>query len=206
MKKYCLVLALIFAWHSALLAQDATFLQVHFLYGSKPLKAFKNTEQKWFGGMIGGHVGIAMDSNKILNILPKGHFHYVAHGTNKHSIYRFDDFKTFYEILGNDVSQVKKAIVYIPISPQQKVIFDSIANAYTSNTPYDYAFLGMRCGGASHDILGQLGIVQNWGYRKTFLRIFYPKILRKKILKKAKVNHWKIYTEPGCTTRKWEQD
>ncbi|WP_338814872.1 hypothetical protein V9L05_06675 [Bernardetia sp. Wsw4-3y2] len=51
-------------------SQDTTFLKVHFLYGSKPLKSDKNTEQKWFGGILGGHVGIEVEEDKVLNFLP----------------------------------------------------------------------------------------------------------------------------------------
>ncbi len=59
-------------------AGDTAFLKVHFLYGSRPLK--KNTrtlKKKWFGGILGGHVGIEGDSNRIINFLPSGPFTYL---------------------------------------------------------------------------------------------------------------------------------
>ena len=58
-------------------SQDGIFLKVHFLYGSKPLKRDKNTEQKWFGGILGGHVGIEVKEDKVLNFLPSREFFYL---------------------------------------------------------------------------------------------------------------------------------
>ncbi len=30
---------------------------------------------------------------------------------------------------------------------------DSLVNSYTTQTPYDYVFLGMRCASSSYDVL-----------------------------------------------------
>jgi hypothetical protein len=68
-------------------AQDTAYLKVHFLYGSKPLKKFRDTEQKWFGGILGGHVGIEGDSDRIVNFLPSGKFHWFAKKNELHSTY-----------------------------------------------------------------------------------------------------------------------
>ena len=59
-------------------SQDSVFIKVHFLYGSKPYARYKDTEPKWFGGMLGGHVGIETDSGRILDFGPKGRFHWLA--------------------------------------------------------------------------------------------------------------------------------
>ncbi len=81
-------------------AQDTTYLKVHFLYGSAPLKQYKSTEPKWFGGVLGGHVGIEGDSDRIVNFLPKGKFHVVAKKDNRHSTYAVHSVDDFYAILG----------------------------------------------------------------------------------------------------------
>lgn len=123
-------------------SQDTTFLKVHFLYGSKPLKSDKNTEQKWFGGILGGHVGIEVNKNEILNFLPsRGKFHVFANNEDKHSTYAIHSIPNFYAILGGEPNDVKLAIIYIPITIQQKETFDSIVSAYVGHPPYDYAFL-----------------------------------------------------------------
>jgi hypothetical protein len=185
-------------------SQDS--LKVHFLYGSKPLKKYKNTEQKWFGGILGGHVGIEGDSGRILNFLPSGQFRWFAKKNNRHSTYSVHSVNSFYSILGGDGDSVKKTIVYIPISIQQKQRFDSIASLYLKKTPYDYALFGMRCGAASYEILGQLDILPTYSYNKTYRKIFYPKKLRKRLLKKANENGWVIIRREGSSKRKWEQD
>lgn len=187
-------------------AGDTTFLKVHFLYGSRPLKAYKDSGQKWFGGILGGHVGIEGDSDRIINFLPSGSFHVFKKENNRHSTFAAHNENSFYGILGGDPGSVKKAIIYIPVTAQQKQQFDSIAAAYLAQTPYDYALFGMRCGAASYEILGQLAIVKSYSRKKTAKKIFYPKKLRKRLLKKAAANGWMIVRQEGSHKRQWEKD
>jgi hypothetical protein len=187
-------------------SQDTTYLKVHFLYGSKPLKKYKGAEQKWFGGILGGHVGIEEDSDKIVSFLPSGKFHWVDKKDNRHSTYAIHSVENFYAILGGNPDSVKKAVVYIPVTRQQKQKFDSITAAYLNQTPYDYAFMGMRCGAAAYDILEQLDILPNYSYSKTYKKIFYPEKLRVRLFKKAGENGWTILRQNGSPRRKWEQD
>jgi len=191
---------------SQVYSQDTTWLKVHFLYGSKPLKKYKDTERKWFGGILGGHVGIESDSDKIVNFLKRGKLHWFAKKKERHSRYAIHSVKQFYSLFRSNPDSVKKAIIYIPVTSQQKKQFDSITTAYLQQTPYDYAFWGMRCGAAAYDILGQLNILPQYCYRKTYRKIFYPKKLRKRLLKKAAKNGWLIVRQEGSTRRKWEKD
>jgi hypothetical protein len=186
--------------------QDSLFLKVHFLYGSKPKKEHRATESKWFGGVLGGHVGIELDSNRILNFVPSGKFHVFAKNKDRHSRYAIHSYESFYSILGGEPAQNKKTIVRVPITREQKLLFDSISKAYQEQSPYDYAFIGMRCGAAAYDILGKLDVLKTLPYRRTYRKIFYPKKLRKRLLKKASINGWQVITEPGSASRKWEQD
>jgi hypothetical protein len=199
------IILICFAYSRAY-SQDTVFLKVHFLYGSKPLQQYKDTERKWFGGKLGGHVGIEGDSDRIVNFLKKGKFHWFAKKTNKHSRYAIHTVKQFYSLFQYNPDSVKKAIIYIPVTPGQKQQFDSVTAAYLKETPYDYAFIGMRCSAAAYDILGQLNIFPHYSYRKTYRKIFYPKKLRKRLLKKAASNCWLVVRQNGSTKRKWEQD
>lgn len=187
-------------------ASDSTILKVHFLYGSKPKKEHKSTELKWFGGLHGGHVGIETDSNKILNFVPNGTFHWFAKKDTRNSRFVLHNFEDFYSIFGSESKNVKKSIISVPISGAQKQLFDSIAAAYLTKTPYDYAFIGMRCGAAGYDILAQLGILPILNHKKMYRSIFYPKKLRKRVLKRAKIHNWSCKLEVGIATRKWEQN
>jgi hypothetical protein len=179
---------------------------VHFLYGSKPLKKYKDTEQKWFGGVLGGHVGIEGETDSIVSFVPSGTFHWFAKKDNRHSSYAVHSADNFYAILGGNAESAKKAIVYIPVTRQQKQTFDSITTVYLNQTPYDYAFWGMRCGAAAYEILGQLNILTSYSYSKTYKKIFYPRKLRKQLFKKATENGWKIVRQDGSIKRKWEHD
>ena len=155
---------------------------------------------------MGGHVGIEGDSDRIVNFLPNGKFHWFAKKDNRHSTYAVHSVDNFYAILGSNGDSVKKGIVYIPVTRQQKQKFDSIATVYLKQTPYDYALFGMRCGAATYDILGQLDILSNYSYGKTYKKIFYPRKLRNRLFKKATENGWTIFIQHGSTKRKWEHD
>ncbi len=202
----CLV-AILFLTAAKLHAQDTAYIKVHFLYGSRPLKAYKETEPRWFGGILGGHVGIESKENQIVNFIPHGKFRLVAKNKIKHSRYVVDSFHRFYSRLGGQhPDSTKQAIIIIPVTLQQKEKFDSIASVYLEKTPYDYAFVGMRCGAATYEILAKLGILKQFTPAKTITKIAYPKKLRKRLLRKAEENGWTVIRQEGTTRRKWESD
>lgn len=204
MRNILTLLLIIYSFQSY--SKDTAFIKVHFLYGSKPLKKYKQTEQKWFGGLLGGHAGVEGDSSSIVNFLPSGRFHVFAHKNKRHSAYAVHSFENFYSMFGGEADSVKWAIVYIPVTLPQQKTFDSLTNAYRRQTPYDYAFFGMRCGAATYDILDQLGILPHYTYGKTWRKIFYPKKLRKRLFKLAAENHWTVKRQAGTSRRKWEGD
>jgi hypothetical protein len=187
-------------------AHDTTFIKVHFLYGSKPLKQYRKSEPVWFGGILGGHVGIEGDPDRILNFVPHGKFHLFPQNV-KHSRYAIDSVNYFYSRLGGQhPDSAKQAIVIIPVTLQQKHKFDSITAVYLQQTPYDYALAGMRCGAAAYEILSQLGIMPKLSLSQASLRIIYPKKLRVQLLAEARKNGWVIVRHNGTCHRKWETD
>jgi hypothetical protein len=187
-------------------AQDSSSIRVHFLYGSRPLKEFRQTEPRWFGGILGGHAGIEGADNQVLSFIPHGRFHLVAN-TRKHGKYVVDSVQHFYSRLGGQhPDSAKKAIIVIPVTAQQKLLFDSIAATYLCKAPYDYALIGMRCGAATYEILAQLGIVERLSLVETIIAIPYPKKLRRQLLKEAAENGWTITREEGTARRRWESD
>jgi hypothetical protein len=189
-----------------LYAQDSNYIKVQFIYGSKPLKMYRATEKKWFGGLPGGHVGIETDSCKVLNFHHYKSFHVFMTNTNKHSRFLVNSTNEFWSGFGCPGETVKKATVIIPVTKVQMHRFDSITNSYLSNTPYDYAFIGMRCAAATYDILSQLGIMERYPLKTIYMKIFYPKILRQRLYAKAKENGWAVIKQEGTPKRKWEQD
>jgi hypothetical protein len=188
-------------------AQDSSlFLKVHFLYGSKPLRKYRDVEPKWFGGILGGHVGIQGTGDSIASFTPKGSFHVFAHKRDRHSLYTEHSIDGFYSIMGGSPDSMKKTIVYIPVTRRQMEEFDSITHAYFHHTPYDYALFGMRCSASAYEILAKLDLLPSHSYRHTYWMIFYPAKLRKRLLKKALQTHWRIDHWTGSTHRKWEKD
>jgi hypothetical protein len=207
MRRYFVLLTLFYVCNSfSVLAQDSTTIKVLFLYGSKPKKAFKDVESEWFGGILGGHVGIQLDSTTVIDFMPSGPFHKFAHKTDFSSDFVTHDPNNFFTLFGSPTDSVKHMTVSIPISAAQKKEFDSIASAYLENTPYDYAFFGMRCGAAAYDILSQIDILKQYGHRRTYMKIFYPRKLRRRLVKQAKRKNWNIEQQEGAFRRKWERD
>jgi hypothetical protein len=199
-----LVFYLLTPFHSA--GQDSLHIKVHFLYGSKPKKEFKDSERKWFGGKLGGHVGIEYEPDQIVDFVRSGEFHWFAKKNKRHSRFALRSSSAFWGIFRYPADSVKKASVIIPIARKDKITLDSLIKTYSAQTPYDYAFFGMRCGSATYDILSQLGIFKPYSVPKTSRKIFYPKKLRKRLFAKAEIHQWRIVNEPGTNRRKWERD
>ena len=194
-KSFLFIIGISFTYLS--FAQDT--LTVYFLHGSKPKKACK-TEQNWFGGKLGGHVGISINNSKILNFLPTNG----ASAFNKKEIqskFILSTETAFWNILGV-VDSVTSTVIKIPITASDKDIYNRIKKNYMDISPYSYAFFGYRCASATYDILSQLGIVQRLSDKKTVYKIFYPKKLRKLLTKRS---HYKIQTKEGTIKRKWER-
>jgi hypothetical protein len=202
------VFLICFIWiANAVFAQnDSSFIRVHFLYGSKPKKEYKHIEKKWFGGKLGGHAGVECGENgKILHFIFDRKANAIAKKNSKGK-YLYNSYEEFYSILGGKMDSNKRVTVLIPCSAAQKRIFDSLAKLYTTSPPYDYAFIGMRCGSATYDILAQLDIFKQLGLGRTKMQLFYPRKTRKRVLKQAKKNNWRVERHEGNARRKWEMD
>lgn len=188
-----------------LFAQDSSFIEVQFLYGSKPVKKYKSTEKKWFGGILGGHVGIEDDNQKFYSFEINGK-NKIFSGKPINSVYKIESANEFWKVMKTDEDSIKKTTIIIPVSQQQKQRFDSITAAYCKNVPYCYAVFGMRCAASTYDILAQIGIFPRYSHFKTCMKIFYPRKLRKRLLAKAEKNHWRVIRTEGTPKRKWEKD
>jgi hypothetical protein len=185
---------------------DTFYVRVYFLYGSRPKHAHRHQELKWFGGKLGGHVGLGTDSLRILNFLPNGRVKLFPNDGDPSALFAEDRWNEFRESLGGTADSNKTSTFIIPINQQQKAILDSITSAYLKKVPYDYAFFGMRCAAAAHDVLGQMGLVESYPRRRTIFKIFYPIKLRKRLFYLAAKNHWVVEGREGSLTRKWERN
>jgi hypothetical protein len=186
-------------------SQDSSSIKVQFLYGSRPLKKFKDTEKKWFGGVLGGHVGIESDSGKFYSFEINGR-NRIFSGRYNNSVYRIETAKEFWSVMKTQEDSIKRTTIIIPVTLQQKQKLDSIASAYSKQVPYCYAVFGMRCGASTYDVLAQIGVFHHYCHFKTWMKIFYPGRLRKRLLVKAEKNNWTIIRKEGTPKRKWERD
>lgn len=176
-------------------------IKVHFLYGSKPKKKFKETEFKSFGGLHGGHVSIEVDGIDY-NFEPTYSHHVFPHKRNIKADFVDNNLngKSRY-------SETSKTVTFlIPLTQEQYLKIIQIHQNYCKTTPYDYAFFGMRCANSTQDILGQIGVLKR---KKRFINVlttFYPRKLRKRLFKLAKTKNYQTVATQGRQTRKWERD
>ncbi len=182
-------------------ARSDDTIKVHFLYGSKPAKGHKHHEGKWFGGIHGGHVTIEIDG-RAYGFGPAGRFHIIGHRKTCHS--SFTSAST--ENWERDTSGMTYTSFVIPVDSITKQDMLRTLKSYVDQTPYDYAFIGMRCAAASGDVLGRHGIIKKRSRKGNTYKFFYPKKLRKHLFKLAKENGWRIDRNKGKSSRKWEKD
>lgn len=175
-------------------------VRVHFLYGSRPIRKYRSTEPKYFGGIHGGHVTVQVDSTDY-GFEPAQSFHVFSHHRRFKS-----DYVNVPAVEPRYPQGVKAVTFLVPISNAQYQAIVNACHRYADQTPYDYAFFGMRCAASAQDVLGIAGIVR---YRKHLYNIvttFYPKPLRRRMFKLAAKNHYTIIQQQGRPTRKWERD
>jgi len=185
---YCLIPAF---------AQTDT-IKLNFLYGSKPAKDYKQSESKVFGGLKGGHVNIEAH-NKVLDFMP-GNCPLFPKNKNPTGGFRLNN-KVYWDTSGD-----KWTTILIPVTPTQMNRLDSLFDLYRQTTPFDYAILGMRCASASYYVLSKIGLFEKISNRKNITKHFYPKLLRKWMLRWAAKHHYPIIEHDGKSTRKWEKD
>jgi hypothetical protein len=177
------------------------YVTIHFLYGSKPAHGYKGTEQKAFGGIHGGHVSMEIDSS-IFSFTPKYGWHIVARHHKIEGGYIVQDYTAW----ANDTSGDKYTSIRIPLTDTQYTVLIDLKKKLLAESPYDYAFLGMRCASACADVLSRIGIVKarsNFGFIR---KNFYPKRLRRKLLRYAKKQNLEVTRTEGRKSRKWERD
>lgn len=179
---------------------------VHFLYGSKPAQGFEQEESRWFGGRRGGHVGLEVQANRVLNFMPSGKFHWLSHERDRHSRFAELTVSQTYQCLGGSKGELKTAAIRIPLDSVQFQLLQQIVTRYLDQTPYDYAFMGMRCAAATDEVLAQLGITKRRRFWGTVFHTFRPRALRKRLLRKAEVDGWEVLRQEGSVRRIWEKD
>ena len=183
---------------SSCFASDSTYtIKINFLYGSRPAKGYHQQEEKLFGGIKGGHVNIEA-GGRVLDFTP-GNNPLFPHNKNPSGGFSINQSVSWD---GDD----KWKTIIVPVSAEQYMELQKLFDSVTAETPYDYAIFGMRCAAASYDMLSKIGLFKEYPNSKNIATHFYPKLLRKKILKWADKNNYAVISNEGRSTRKWESD
>ena len=195
--KAVLIFISFFVFTSCIAGDTAYTIKINFLYGSRPAKGFRQQESKLFGGIKGGHVNIEA-GGRVLDFTP-GNNPLFPH--NKKPSGGFSINPSI-----NWTSTDKWKTVIVPVSEAQYVALQKIFDSVAAKTPYDYAIFGMRCAAASYDVLTKIGMFKEYPNTKNIATHFYPKLLRKKVLKWADKNKYPVLSNEGRPSRKWESD
>jgi hypothetical protein len=179
-----------------------TSFRVHFVYGSRPKKEFRKTEEKVPGGLFGGHISIQ-----------SGEYVYGFESIDRKRIHIFQKRK-FNSIFTKEhpdkwlkVNNDQKMLsIEVPVDNEKLVRLNRILEEFHRKTPYDYAVFGMRCGASTYQILCVIGIFPPASRFEAMLRIPYPGILRRKLLRIAGAKNFRIYNQAGKDTRIWAKD
>jgi hypothetical protein len=175
-------------------------LVVEVIYGSKPID--KN-ERSWFGGKLGGHIGLKIGKDSVMHFVPGGRV--VAININSDTgRYLISSSKQFYRTFRADTTKTCQIFIPINSSQKQKLLNDS--KPFLKEGPYPYAFLGMRCAAACYHLLSLADVTKDLSRSRMTWKFFYPRKLRKYLFKEAKSKGWIIKETPGSTKRKWDHD
>lgn len=175
-------------------------LVVEVIYGSKPLT---KGEPHWFGGKLGGHIGLKIGNDSIMHFVPGGR----VNATNANSDtgrYLISSTKQFYRTFHADTT--KTCRIFIPISSGQKQKLLNDSKSFLEEGPYPYALFGMRCAAACYHLLSIADVTTDLSRSKMTWKFIYPRKLRKYLFKEAKSKGWIIKETAGSTKRKWDHD
>jgi hypothetical protein len=184
-------------------SDDKCECTLHFIHGSVARPDCSDQRIRP-GGLWGGHVEIEVD--EVFYSFNRISKERKIHIFNKKNVVDYN--AIFVGLEKNDwlikTENDKITSIVIPISKQQKSQIQAIYKGFLEKTPYDYALFGMRCTASAHFILSEIGLFRPVSKWRTIVFSFYPKLLRRKVLKFAIRNNLKINLKEGIECRNWE--
>ena len=185
----------------SLLAQNGDSVKtivVQILHGSKPNRHMH--AYKTLGGYYGGHVVIQIDSFVYGFNFFGQKVHPVPYRKHRKGIYEKQNIHQWNKQVADD----EVTSFYIPVTKEKYERLKDTYESYYLNCPHDYAFFGMRCAASAYWMLGKAGVIKESSRRKSIIHSFHPKMLRKKLVRLAKRNKFRITEQKGNNNRKWE--
>ena len=171
---------------------------VHFIHGSVPQKNCSYKKQR-LGGHLGGHIEIESKGfvyGFLYDTLP---INYISK-SKFNSKFEKRSVKEWNELVKND----KITTIEIPTSIEESKKLDNLLNIHFSKTPYDYSFFGQRCTSSTAEILSDAGIINKFSNKEAVIAFYYPKLLRRTMLKYADKNKLKVNNKKGIECHDWE--
>ena len=167
-------------------------IKIHFINPRKIDEETKNKHDlKWFTGWLSGHVGIEYSFNRILDFVSQGSFHWIAQRKKHHSQFNIRTRTEFLGLFGQDHENTHGITITIPVSFSRQQKLATTARKYVYKSPYDYAFVGMRCASATYEILARAGILKPFSLNATAFLFPSPLFLKIYLLRIAHKKHWK---------------
>ncbi len=177
-------------------------LVVRIAHGSKPHPQHRDTEKHWLGGMYGGHVVIELDSfaygfnfrSRHVHIFPR------KNESRRKGVFEKDDAVA----LMNGWQELKVTSVFVPLSDSDYTALKQTMEKLHAQPNFDYAFFGMRCASTAYMLLSKVGVFEPSGKLKSMRKAFHPKALRKRLLRSARKNNYRVVVQQGSQHRIWE--
>jgi len=181
---------------------ESSFIYINYKYGSIPAKGYEKTEEKRAGGLAGGHVTCTIDQT-VYGFTDEGS------GEDTHIIPSTNHPNGYWQvetITDWNAKMVGEKYMVIPvlITKQQKTDLFKLLNQYIKKAPYDYAFFGIRCASAMHDLLGDAKIIPHVAFGIVWIKYFYPSSFGKYMKSLAKKKGWQIQYYTGRKSRIWD--
>lgn len=154
------------------------------------------------GAMFGGHVVMQVGDYMYSFAFNRWEFHLVP--GKKKSIGAFDKEPATAWLWAH--KDCKVTYIDIPVTPEQYHYLENTYASYLEKCPYDYAFFGMRCAASCYKLLADAGVIHKAGYSKSIRRAFYPRPLRRKLVRWSHKHPYKVNIQQGSNTRRWEKD
>jgi hypothetical protein len=175
---------------------------IHFIHGSFPKKNCIDQRIR-VGGLLGGHLEIEIDNSVYgFEFEDEKNIHIFSRKTPSgyNSIFTKKE-KTDW-ILETEYDKITS--IKIPVTTKQKKTLMTKLEFAHQSLPYDYSFFGMRCASSTYEDLSSIGIFpKKWRFQY-IINAFYPRQLRKRMVRWANNNSLKIELKKGIDCRVWE--
>ncbi len=177
-------------------------MSIHFIHGSYPKKKCID-QRKSVGGLLGGHIEIEIDhlvygfefvNRQNIHIFPKKRS---SSFNSKFTIKQKEDWV-------KETEHDKITTIRIPIEASKRNQIVAKFQLNHKNAPYDYAFFGMRCASATYEDIAAAGILPKKSRFQYIINAFYPRQLRKRMLRWANYNNIAVEYKRGIKCRVWE--